>query len=234
MSNSPKFAFAKLMRQMTPPSSPRTYTEAKQISSNLSQNLSSNLSQNQPSKFGGVKKTTEYTDEKINEMLTHYKEITKSEWLSIPIGTHIRYIKKDGKFQPGGFVRTKNTKEGKSYFILENDKFGSKARNPEYTFWPMNFDNVNRVFAKEAPEPSPAPTQNQPILNANTKSPMPSIAQSFNPQASVDVGFLQKQIDDLEKKYSALESLCKTQQEKIADLEIFSKNIGKYISNKTN
>lgn len=217
MSTSPKFAFAKLladnnMRQMTPPSSPRTYTELKQASSGIQVD--------QPQKFGGLKAKTEYSPDKINEMLANYNEIPRTDWMGINIGSHVRYIKKDNKFQPGGFIRTKNTKDGHNYFMLENDKFGSKSRNPEYTSWPMNFDNVIRVYLKnEVVQPSIVQSQ-------------PSIAQNYNPQATVDNGFLQKQLDDLEKKYSNMENNYKSLQEKVADLEILLKNVSKYISSK--
>lgn len=211
MSTTPRFAFAKLLadRKMTPPSSPKTYSINHQPQLNT-----------QPSqKFGGLKQRNDYTDEKISDMLENYKEIPRSEWMNLAIGSHIRYIKKDNKFQPGGFIRMKNTKENHSYFILENDKFGNKAKNPDYTSWPMNFENVIRVYVKDQ-------NISQPIAQP------PLVSQSFNPSSTVEMGFTQKSIDDLEKKYSLLESNYKTLQEKVADLEIFSKEVGKYMRSK--
>jgi len=222
MSTTPRFAFAKLLadnsnlRKMTPPSSPNSYSINRQQQQT-----------NMPSiqKFGGLKQKADYNDEKISDMLENYKEVPRSEWMNLSIGSHIRYVKKDNKFQPGGFIRTKNTKGDHSYFILENDKFGSKAKNPEYTSWPMNFENVIRVYVKNVDIPSqPAQPSSQPL--------QPLISQSFNPVASVETGFMQKQIDDLEKKYSLLETNYKSLQEKVADLEIFSKEVGKYMRSK--
>lgn len=220
MSSTPRFAFAKLLadRKMTPPSSPKSYSITRQPQSD-----------NQTvQKFGGLKQKVDYNDEKISDMLENYKEIPRSEWMNLPIGSHIRYVKKDNKFQPGGFIRTKNIKGDHSYFILENDKFSSKAKNPDYTSWPMNFENVIRVYVKDQNI-----GQSQPPPISQSFNQPPPISQSFNPNSTVEMGFVQKQLDDLEKKYSLLETNYKAIQEKIADLEIFSREVGKYMKSKT-
>jgi hypothetical protein len=224
MSNSPKFALAKViagttLRKMnSPPSSPNLHSVFGGFESKHT---------NSPRKFGGIKQKTEYSDDKVQEMLENYYEVPKTEWINLSIGSHIRYIGKDGKFRPGGFIRAKNLRGDNSYFVLENDRFGSRAKNAEYAHWNMSFNNVIKVYAKNANESTPSINQPQP-----QSMTQPSIAQNFNPSASVEIGFLQKQLDDLEKKYSLLESKYTGLQEKIADLEIFSKEVGKYLRNK--
>jgi hypothetical protein len=96
----------------------------------------------------------------------------------------------------------------------------------------MSFNNVIKVYAKNANESTSSANQPQTQRQPISQSQPPSIAQNFNPSASVEIGFLQKQLDDLEKKYSLLESKYVGLQEKIADLEIFSKEVGKYLRNK--
>ena len=210
--SSPKFALSKLLAGNTLKKidSPRGVYESKVTS----------ISQNPPPKFGGVKPKTEYNDEKISSMLENYHEVPKTEWNNLLIGTHIRYVKKGGEFKPGGFIRSKNSKGENSSFVLENDRFGNKMKNPDYTYWVMNFANVMKIYAKNIPEPS----INQPL----NQTQLPPI----NPVQSVEIGFLQKQLDDLEKKYSILETNYKNLQEKVADLELFSSKLGKYVTEK--
>jgi hypothetical protein len=229
MSNSPKFALAKviagttLKKMNSPPGSPNLHSAFGGFESKHT---------NSPRKFGGIKQKTEYPDDKVQEMLENYYEVPKTEWINLSIGSHIRYIGKDGKFRPGGFIRAKNLRGDNSYFVLENDRFGSRAKNAEYAHWNMSFNNVIKVYAKNANESTSSANQPQTQLQPISQSQPPSIAQNFNPGASVEIGFLQKQLDDLEKKYSLLESKYTGLQEKIADLEIFSKEVGKYLRNK--
>lgn len=222
MSSSPKFALAKViagtnLKKIDSPRSPTSYSnrhfESKQHES--------------PRKFGGLKQKSEYSDEKIQEMLENYKEIPRTEWMSLSIGNHIRYIGKDGKFRPGGFIRMKNSKNDHYYFLLENDKFGSKARNPEYASWTMSFANVTKIFLKNVDNLAMEQINN--VEKSQIQNQIPSISQNFNPGVTVEVGFLQKQIDDLEKKYAIMDTNYKALQDKIADLQMFSAKVTKYL-----
>lgn len=209
MSGSPKFAASKLLASsLKKLDSPRVSIEQK--------------TDVQPTKFGGITKKAEYSDEKIKSMLENYNEVPKSEWFNLPVGTHIRYLKKDGKFQTGGFIRSKNAKDDHQYFMLENDMFGNKQKNPNYTHWVMHFQNVAKVFAKKSDAPPSKILTNPTISNGMAMPP-------FNLMPIVENGYLQKQIDDLEKKYSNLESLYKNMQSKTADLEILVREISKYV-----
>lgn len=176
-------------------------------------------------KYSGIK-SKEYTPEKIKELLEHYNEVPLSGWNDIPIGSHVRYLKKDGDFKPGGFIRAKKS----GIFILENLPFSSKAINPNYIHWTMHFDNTAKVFLKEK---NNSVANVQPIINHETHNVIPLTESTpYNPDAQVENGFMQKQLDEMTKKISDLEVQYKKLQNDMAEITIFSRKIGKYIQSK--
>lgn len=198
--------------------------------------VESKVNTSDPPKFGGVK-SNDYSSEKIKELLENYNEVQHTEWETLPLGSHIRYLKKDGDFKPGGFIRTKRP----DHFILENVPFGSKKTNDKYVHWVMNFENVSKIFSKDKNAPVTsmpvAPTVQQPMPVAPMQAaPMQaapvSMIPSYNPMMQVENGFIQKQIDDVEKKVTTLEVQFKRVQSDLAELTIIVKNIGKYIQMK--
>lgn len=91
------------------------------------------------------KKTSKYSQSQIDAMLEEYKEVDKDKWNTITAGTHIRYIKKDGKFVTGGFVVNHWVNEhGKKFIHLSN----GFIQNKNYITWPMAHDNVIKLYAK--------------------------------------------------------------------------------------
>jgi hypothetical protein len=201
--------------------------------------LVDNSSKAHPVKYDSLK-NKEYTPDKVEELLENYEEVPRVGWPDISIGTHLRYVKKDGEFKPGGFVRVKKHNQ----FILENVPFGSKAANPNYTQWSMYFDNINKIFVKDKnavaqqsqpqpqPQQQPQPQPQMPMQTGGVINPMPVPMQTYNPIAQVETGFMQRQLDDMEKKINDSDARCKKLENDVAELTIFVKKIGKYIHNK--
>ena len=188
-------------------------------------------------KLGGVSKnkTESFSTDEINQLLDNYTEVPSNEWHNLHIGDHIRYMKSDGDFKRGGFIR-KKSEEKDVYFLLENFALGSKTTNSKYISWTMHLSNVSKIFLKNKGGGNgdmddqlnqPIPPMNQFIPPINQ-----SISPQFNPSNTVELGFMQSKIDDLEKRYLALESNYKKIQEDNADLTIFVRKIAKYIQNK--
>lgn len=214
-----KFALSKYISSGTKINSPRSPTS-------YTFSLPKSIEVKEPFQAtGGVPSASvpkvEYTSDKIQEMLENYNEIPKSEWLNLPIGSHIRYMKKSGDFKPGGFIRVKKNGD-KSHFLLENVPFGSKSSNSNYSSWVMNFDSVSKIFAKDK--------------NAQTQQFVPPSenkqANSFNPEIIVEQGMMQKEIDNLKKIISENNSKLSKLNEELADLTLVVRKMGKYLQSK--
>jgi hypothetical protein len=96
-------------------------------------------------KFEDHKPTT-YSNAQIKKLLEGYIEVPRDKWDDIPTRSHIRYIKKDGKFVRGGFVSNHwLNKEGDKFIHLANS-FARKGKKP--ATWPMAHATVSRVFKK--------------------------------------------------------------------------------------
>lgn len=114
-------------------------------------NTNPNLNKNQNYKPKYKKKlkkypSTAYTNEQIKELLVGYIEVRKDKWSDIPVGSHIRYVKKDGTFVRGGFVTNHwLNKEGKQFIHIANNL---KKNSPNYATWPMAHESVARLFKK--------------------------------------------------------------------------------------
>lgn len=213
-----KFAAARLLNSATKLDSPRLHG-AVLVESKDEQN-----------KYGSGQ-PKDYTPQQINDLLANYDEVSANDWSDIRIGSHVRYVKKDGNFKPGGFVRVK----GNDYFVLENIPFSSKQKSPDYVHWIIKFANVSKIFTKKK-SANPGTNVNNnggmPTETASTTIIPPVSAPEFNPIPQIDTAFMQQQIDALEKKISMLESQYRRSQEDIADLTVFAKKVGKYIQSK--
>lgn len=93
------------------------------------------------------KKTSGVTPEEQEKMLKNYSEINKSEWESIPIFTHIRYLRKDGAFRTGGFV--KNSWVG-LYGPSKGKKCLQLAAGQDYksTKWTICLNDIEKIWQK--------------------------------------------------------------------------------------
>jgi len=227
-----KFALSKYISTGTKigsPRSPRSYSLSKHFGGDPGSEIKA-----QPVQTGGAQfPKTEYTTDKINDMLEHYNEVPKNDWINLPIGTHIRYMKKSGDFKPGGFIRVKKPGD-KAHFLLENVPFGSKATSPTYSSWIMNFDNVAKIFSKDKNAPSQpyvphTQTQTQP---QTAQQPLMQQSQPYNPESIIENGMMQREIDELKKIVSENNSKISKLNEELADLTLVVRKLGKYLQTK--
>lgn len=223
-----KFLAAQILHSGTKLDSPRTHS-----TSPSSPTSTSSPHESTPNKYGGIKNKN-YQTEKVKELLENYTEVPKSEWHNISIGSHIRYLKADGDFKPGGYVRFKKY----NLFVLENIPFSNKKTNSNYVHWSMRFDNTAKIFLKDKtkkggdePASVPMPAVTSTALST-TPSTVPQPNDQYDPRPVVDNGLMQIQIDDNAKKIIDIDLQIKKIQNDIAELTIFSKKIGKYIQTK--
>lgn len=111
----------------------------------------------QPPKAGGFDKgeheSHNYTDEEIDNMTRNYILVPAELLADIPVGSHIRYIKKDPtgetprglRFKPGGYVQKIITKQadGKKYIVLDNRIGGAKSIT-----WSIQVDAIETVWKR--------------------------------------------------------------------------------------
>lgn len=95
----------------------------------------------------------QYTDEEISKMLDGYIQIPFELWDYIPTGAHIRYVKTNGEFKPGGFVRNHYiSNEGKKMIMLETRPFVKhnvkQNEQPGYFTFSIAYDNTKTIFKK--------------------------------------------------------------------------------------
>ena len=99
-----------------------------------------------------AKKSCVYTQSEKVEKLEDYLKISPDSWRLIKYGTHVRYVTKEGRFLPGGFVlrnpfdtKPQGQEKEKRFLKLRNG-FNAKANN--YREWIVAYEDVEYMYAK--------------------------------------------------------------------------------------
>jgi len=93
--------------------------------------------------------TKEYTAVEISQRLDGYLAIPRSLWPKIPKCSHIRYVKKDGSFKPGGFVHNFTIKDDGRKILQLKNSFDNKKAN--FAEWPLDLSTVKALYKKVYP-----------------------------------------------------------------------------------
>jgi hypothetical protein len=101
------------------------------------------ISRQTKTKIAPVVEKTEYTPEKIKDLLKNYLKVPKTEWNNIPCSSHIRYIRKDGRFVPGGFVH--NVNAAREEIWMSNKP---SASIPGYKKWATKMADIKSIYKK--------------------------------------------------------------------------------------
>jgi len=77
------------------------------------------------------------------KLLENYAEVPKDKWEKIPVGSHVRYLRKDGGFRSGGFIQSMWSKimgdQQMSYFQL--GKYQNSKKN-----WKLPLISVDKLW----------------------------------------------------------------------------------------
>lgn len=108
------------------------------------------------------------------DKIVGYNETPRDQWYSLPIGTHIRYVRNTGEFRSGGFIREKTINEdGEETIVLENDKVNRSSS--KYRTFPIILSELSKIYSKiKVPKQKRQPVMQQP----QTYQPQ----QSYQPQ----------------------------------------------------
>jgi hypothetical protein len=89
----------------------------------------------------------ELTEEEKKEYLKNSILIPKEQWLTLPVNSFISYIKNDGKFIKGGFIKLIFKKKEKDYLIYSSklDKYNNDKYYKEFT---INLENIKEIYKK--------------------------------------------------------------------------------------
>lgn len=156
------------------------------------------------------------SDEKLKLLKGYEKYDDPASWTSIPIGAHIRLLKKDGTFIRGGFVRNFYTNDGNQYLMLENNKFD---RTHNYMQIKIKLDNVKRIFVKP---------DNTPTMSIPTPS-LPTFEEPSTRIQGEEIELLEKKIDLMEKIISQKDSELNSLRKRVGALESTTSGIMKYL-----
>jgi hypothetical protein len=112
------------------------------------------------------------TESDREKLLDGYSEVDESEWGGIGMNAHIRYLRKDGAFRRGGYVKghwigTYGPKKGKNCIQMINNLSGYKPAHWNVcvdditTIWiredaPKNINNINNIDSSSINEQSEA------------------------------------------------------------------------------
>jgi hypothetical protein len=83
-----------------------------------------------------------FTKLEQKQMLATYKQVAKKYWTKLPLGTHIRYIRKDGEMRKGGYIRY-NDPHGQfiSLSLTQLDQ-------PQTKFWKLPLNGVAELWCE--------------------------------------------------------------------------------------
>lgn len=117
------------------------------------------------------KETPAISSDKQAQLLIDYEELPKTEWESIPKTIHIRYLRKDGKFRSGGYVRNiwidaYGKHKGRKCIQLAS-AIAYKAPK-----WSICIDDIDKIWKKSGFDniAQPSPSVDISGIKTNTES----------------------------------------------------------------
>jgi hypothetical protein len=110
-------------------------------------------------------KSSKYTTDEINKLLTGYISIPQNTWAAIDHGAHVRYVRSDGRFVRGGFVSGYSTHNDRQLLTLAN---GFNATVKGYSVWTIGLDSIKYIYVKKKSAPSTARIEASPRAQSKT------------------------------------------------------------------
>jgi len=134
-------------------------------------------------------KSSKYTKDDIDKLLIGYVSIPQNTWAALDHGSHVRYVRLDGRFVRGGFVSGYSIQNGRRLLTLAN---GFNATSKGYSVWTIGLDSIKELHVKKASVPSALRVKASP--HSQPKTP--------------EIAILKKTISDMQKRLKKLE--CKS------------------------
>jgi hypothetical protein len=95
----------------------------------------------------------ELNADELKEYLKNFILIPKDQWKTMPVNSYISYIKEDGKFVKGGFVKLifnkKNTdSENESEYLIYGTKIDKYNNDKYYKEFTINLSNIKDIYKR--------------------------------------------------------------------------------------
>jgi hypothetical protein len=119
-------------------------------------------------KTGGLVEKQKYKPESYNteekkNMLKGFERVPNTKWLQLPIGTCIRYIRKDGDMRKGGYIK----------YIDPNGEFMSisltSLDQPQSKHWRLPLSGVSELWKATSSSSHDVPSQASISVVSNDK-----------------------------------------------------------------
>lgn len=166
------------------------------------------------------------------DKIVGYNETPRDQWYSLPIGTHIRYVRNTGEFRSGGFIREKTINEdGEETIVLENDKVNRSSS--KYRTFPIILSELSKIYSKiKVPKQKRQPVQSyqQPIMQQPQQSYQPQQQQQtkqYRDDPDDNMGAIasqafrnifQQKMDEMQQQLLHQQQQINSAQKAIADL----------------
>lgn len=134
----------------------------------------------------------EITEDEIKEFLKNSILIPKDQWNSLPVNSFISYVKNDGKFIKGGYIKLIFQKKDNDYMIYSTklDKYNNDRYYKEFT---INLNNIKEIYKK---------IESSAIIEYKIiKTNINNILDQFKLQ----INEISNKVDELDKKIIKLE-----------------------------
>lgn len=84
----------------------------------------------------------------MEQLLRGYQEVPQADWHNLPKSAHIRYLRKDGQFKPGGYIYSIDVRADQSgehiYLALS---WSRTARFPKFC---INLDTIDKIWVSKS------------------------------------------------------------------------------------
>ena len=145
-------------------------------------------------KKGGARIQSKYKKTEITELLVGYTNVPKNQWGSLEKGTHVRYVRTNGKFVRGGFVSGYSTIGDDRALNIEN---GFDSSSNGYAFWSIRLNLIKAIYAKKVPATVSRPER--PLINSYSLTSNEEVIIWMN-KATKTINSLSKRVEALENK----------------------------------
>lgn len=153
----------------------------------------SDIENNNKNKKNDKKKIEkEITEDEKKEFLKNSILIPSDQWNSLPVNSFISYVKNDGKFIKGGYIKLIFQKKDNDYIIYSTklDKYNNDRYYKEFT---INLNNIKEIYKK---------IESSAIIEYKIiKTNINNILDQFKSQ----INEISNKVDELDKKIIKLE-----------------------------
>lgn len=115
-----------------------------------------------------------FTTEEQKEMLRGFQLVPRDKWLELPVGTHIRYIRKDGEMRKGGYIRYIDP--AGAFMSISLTELNQQSKN-----WKLPLNGVAQIWRAtgEVILTNIPPKNREPAINSDAMEEIASLKEDI-------------------------------------------------------